>query len=226
MVYNAYVAKYMGNDTPKRNIATFDADIEKYGVGSKVHTSLVILNECYDMFPQHEHAISELENEIRWIGNQWGSELIEKKIENILKLDAAKNLCTIEQVLAAAYPRQATAVSFSREVADQLTLILYGEEGNGTNEANASKHIFWSAYTTSEIGQIYTRLFTNAHEFGWHSENRNDPEAMKMDLHNNQRGRFLGSLDTWKDILTLVMNDIAEGNAAILVDGKSVLNRR
>lgn len=49
---------------------------------------------------------------------------------------------------------------------------------------------------------------------------------MKMDLHNNQRGRYLGSLDSNKDLFTIVFDDIEAGNTAILVNGKSVLNKR
>lgn len=45
---------------------------------------------------------------------------------------------------------------------------------------------------------------------------------MKMDLHNNQRGRILGKIKTQKSLKNMILNDIAIGNAAIIVNGKSV----
>lgn len=67
-------------------------------------------------------------------------------------------------------------------------------------------------------------MFTNAHEFGWYKDNINNEEAMKMDLHNNQRGRTLGEMYSLKQLSKVITNDIAVGNAAIVKDGKSVLS--
>ena len=201
-------------------------DRDDYGEGSKIYVALCRLTEAYEVFPEYHSAIADLANELRWIGNEWGSSIIDKEVAEILKIEQAKSLNTVEQVLVAAYKREAIAVQVARVTSDMFTKMIYNEDGNGTNEANAFKHIYWSAYTTSEIGGTYTKLFLNAHEFGWYEQNLNNPEAMKMDLHNNQRGRYLGSLDSRKDLLSIVLNDIANGNAAILVNGKSVLNGR
>ena len=111
----------------------------------------------------------------------------------------------------------------AREKADALTLEIYGQKGNGTDVANAFKHIYWSAYATSKVGEDYARLFTHAHEFGWWDENLNEPEGMKMDLHNNHLGREIGKNTPTEDLDMAVLHSIIEGKAAVLTDGKSVL---
>ncbi len=73
------------------------------------------------------------------------------------------------------------------------------------------------------MDEDYARLFTHAHEFGWWSENANNPEAMKMDLHNNQLGREIGKNTLTRDLEEAVLLSIIEGKAAVLIDGKSVL---
>ena len=195
---------------------------KKYGEGTKIYTSLAILDEAERAFPEYYSAISELENEMRWIGNEWGSDKIEQRVSGLLKLKQAQSLSTVEQVLAAAYVKQAGVMQQSRIRADRLTQKIYNQAGVGTDVANSFKHIYWSAYATQKIGEKYTKLFTNAHEFGWYKQNVNDPEAMKMDLHNNQRGRILGKRKTQKSLKNIILNDIAIGNAAIIVNGKSV----
>ena len=125
--------------------------------------------------------------------------------------------------LAVAYPEEAAYFHMARERADALTLEIYGQKGNGTDVANAFKHIYWSAYATSKVGEDYARLFTHAHEFGWWSENANDPEGMKMDLHNNQLGREIGKNTPTRDLEEAVLLSIIEGNAAVLINGRSVL---
>ena len=81
LLYNAYVTRYQADDAVNRKKATSNSGIEQYGVGTKVHTALVILNEAYDMFPEYTHAIAELDNEIMWFGNEWGSKYIENRAE-------------------------------------------------------------------------------------------------------------------------------------------------
>ena len=196
----------------------------KYGEDTKVYISLLILGEAWEVFPEYRTAIDELANEVRWIGNEWGADVIEDRIYWGLKSGAMKSLSTVEQVISAAYVDQALVMNSARNNADSLTLELYGQEGNGTDLANAFKHIYWSAEASSIMGTTFTRLFTNAHEFGWYKENLNDPEAMKMDLHNNQRGRILSQQYPRGRLAEAAAHDIAVGNAAVIVNGRSVLS--
>ena len=220
---NWYV--YCGNNPLKYvdPTGTVKEEDTKYGTDTKVYMALVILGEAWEAFPEYQLAIEELANEVRWIGDQWGSDAIEDRIYWGLTSGAMKSLSTVEQVISAAYVNQALVMNDARNRADKITLERYSQEGNGTDAANAFKHIYWSAYASSKMGTKYTRIFTNAHEFGWYEENLNDPEAMKMDLHNNQRGRILSQQYPRDRLIEAVSNDIASGNAAVIKNGRSVL---
>ena len=230
-VYNKnYDVAYLSNQS------AYSSDKELYGENSKVFIALDNLKQAYKEFPAYKDAIDIVDNEIRWIGNEWGSENIDKRVVNFYnsldkvnkilpgKIKITAPLSTVEQVLTVAYPKEAAYFNIARKNADELTLEIYGQEGNGTDIANAFKHIYWSAYATSKVGEDYARLFTHAHEFGWWDENKNDPEAMKMDLHNNQLGREIGKNTATRDLEEAVLRCITEGKAAILVNGKSMLH--
>lgn len=214
------------------NRSAYSSDKERYGENSKVFIALDNLKQAYKVFPQYEEAIDIVDNEIRWIGDEWGSANIDERVTKFYNTLGKVNkilpgitapLSTVEQVLAVAYPKEAAYFNNGRNKADKLTYELYKQEGNGTDAANAFKHIYWSAYATNKVGEDYARLFTHAHEFGWWSENANNPEAMKMDLHNNQLGREIGKNTPTRDLEEAVLLSIIEGKAAVLIDGKSVL---
>ena len=221
---------YLSNAAP-----VYLSDKDRYGENSKVFIALDNLKQAYKEFPEYKEAIDIVDNEIRWIGNEWGSANIDKRTTNLYniidklnkilpkKQQVSANLSSVEQVLAVAYPKEAAYFNIARDEADKFTYETYKQAGNGTDIANALKHIYWSAYATSKVGEYYARLFTHAHEFGWWNENRNDPEAMKMDLHNNQLGREIGKDTPTCDLEKEVLRSIIEGKAAVLVDGKSVL---
>ena len=205
---------------------------EQRSRNSKVFIALDNLKQAYKEFPQYEEEIGIVDNEIRWIGNEWGDKNIDRRVTNFYSTLNKVNkilpgitapLSTVEQVLAVAYPEEAAYFNMGRKKADELTLEIYRQKGNDTDIANAFKHIYWSAYATSKMEENYARLFTHAHEFGWWDENLNEPEAMKMDLHNNQLGREIGKNTPTRDLEEAVLRSILEGNAAVLIDGKSVL---
>jgi hypothetical protein len=201
---------------------------------SKVFVALDNLKQAYKAFPEYKNAIDIVDNEIRWIGNEWGDKNIDRRVKtfyhtlnkvNKILPGITAPLSTVEQVLASAYPREAAYFNNGRNKADKLTYEIYKQEGNGTDIANAFKHIYWSAYAASKMDEDYAKLFTHAHEFGWWSENANNPEAMKMDLHNNQLGREIGKNTPTEDLDMAVLRSIIEGKAAVLIDGKSMLWR-
>ena len=55
-------------------------DKVRYGENSKVFIALDNLNQAYNAFPQYKEAIDIVDNEIRWIGNEWGSSNIDKRV--------------------------------------------------------------------------------------------------------------------------------------------------
>ncbi len=198
-------------------------DKEIFGENSKVYTALVILDEAKDNFPDHIKEIEELEKEVRCAGITYKSKFIDTAVSALLKIkEEATHLSTVEQVLVVAHPGMAYEVDKARKEADKMTKEIYHQAGNGTDRANAFKHIYWSAYMTKKIGAKYAKLFTDAHEIGWRVENVNDPGAMKMDFHNNQRGRILGEKYPIEELPRRAAIDIADGNAAIIRNGKSV----
>lgn len=222
-VYNENNATYI------MSLNSFDKI--RYGEDSKAFIALDNLEQARKAFPEYRDAINIVDNEIRRIVDKWGSEKIESEVNNLNNtLDTLTKvssfnapLTTVEQVLAVAHPMQAAYFNVARKKADKLTAEIYSEEGNGTDRANAFKHIYWSAYATKMVGEDYARLFTHAHEFGWWNENVNDPEAMKMDLHNNQLGREIGKNTRMHDLEEAVLRSIIEGKAAVLINEKSTL---
>ena len=199
-------------------------DKEKYGENSKIYIALANLNESREAFPECEEQIKQLEKEVRAIGDMWGSRVIDGGVSLILLDERAKNLSTVEQVLSLAHPFKALIINEARDFADEKTLEIYNQKGEGLDAANAFKHICWSAYATNKIGAKYTKLFTDAHELGWGGENANNPEAMKMDFFNNERGRVLGEKYSIKVLPRIIAHDIAMGNAAVIRNEKSVLS--
>ncbi|MCD7819375.1 MAG: wnt family protein [Lachnospiraceae bacterium] len=94
---------------------------------------------------------------------------------------------------------------------------------NGDGESNAFKHAYWNATASSKIGEKKTRLFANAHEFGWAWENAADATPMKMDLHNNEAGRKVGSSNLYSgDIETGILSYLMSGRLWKIENGQLV----
>ena len=106
------------------------------------------------------------------------------------------------------------AINISRMSADDATYRYFGQKGNGDDDANAFKHAYWNASATLKIGKKMTKLFADAHEFGWYAENINNITAMKMDLYNNQVGREMAGQYSGKSSYSLdriVMDAVYRG---------------
>ena len=92
-----------------------------------------------------------------------------------------------------------------------MTYERFGQEGNGYDIANAYKHAYWSALSTKLVGEKMSRLFLNAHEFGWIDENLNNMDAMRMDLNNNWRGREVAKNYPQSDINFAISSEMSKG---------------
>lgn len=86
----------------------------RYGENSKVFIALDNLKQAYEKFPLYKDAIDIVDNEIRWIGNEWGSPNIDERVTKFYSTLNKVNkifpgitapLSTVEQVLAVAYPK-------------------------------------------------------------------------------------------------------------------------
>jgi hypothetical protein len=88
---------------------------------------------------------------------------------------------------------------------------------NGHNDrSDAFRHCFWSATLTREIGIIWTKLFTDAHE-----TKEGQPAAEKeMDLHNNGVGMNIGFFSPFWDSDSVVsdkcFNALNEGKLKVI----------
>ena len=72
-----------------------------------------------------------------------------------------------------------------RKDTDKIVNDIFNQNGNDTDDANAFRHAYWSALVTEKIGDKLSKIFLDAHEFGWGEVNAKFPIAMEMDLHNN-----------------------------------------
>ena len=54
-------------------------------------------------------------------------------------------------------------------------------------KSDAFRHAFWNALDTAEFGEVVTKLFTDAHEYGQTGIDVN------MDLNNNKVGRDIAN---------------------------------
>jgi hypothetical protein len=205
----------------------------KYSSDSKVYIALDILDKAKEAFPSDTDNIEILQKEIVDIAEKHRVDNIDKKIQMLYNVnDGLKkmfnfgelNLSTVEQILAVAYPYDALQIHFARNKADEETKVKYKQSGNGTDASNAFKHIYWNAYATNKIGAEKTKLFSDAHEYGWYDQNINHPEYMYMDLYNNELGRYYGENYALDRLIEAITFDIAMGKAKIIKNEKSVFS--
>ncbi len=197
---------------------------KKYGENSTVYKAIMYLKDAWNLFPDYRADIEELANELRYLANTNGPVYIDIAIKALRKIgEMPENVNYVEQVLIVGYPIDAISMDSAREIADQATWQIFGESGNGDGEANAFKHSYWNAVATQKIGMKKTRLFANAHEFGWVWENASNPTPMKMDLHNNAVGRTIGASNLYeKDIRTGVLTELIKGGLYKVVNERLV----
>ena len=139
-----------------------------------------------------KQEVEELANVVRAIGDKQKIPSTQVKLND----KVYKNLTSTEAVLFYANPTQGVIVGLAADSAISTTKSEYGHNNDSTI-ANAFQHALWNAISVaSGAGSEFTRLFTNAHEYGI-PDNFNDIAALnrtKMDLFNNGVGRYQGSL--------------------------------
>lgn len=136
--------------------------------------------------------VEKLTNKIREIGDDRIIPSTQVKFND----STYKNLTSTEAVLFYYSPLQGAIVGVSSEAAIGFTISTYGHNNDSTI-ANAFQHSLWNALSIANGASMeYTKLFANAHEFGI-PDNFADALALertKMDLFNNEVGRYQGSL--------------------------------
>ncbi len=205
----------------KYGVWSNNPDADDYGVDSVVYKALGYLGDAWSHFESFRPEIEELANEVRYLANELTASAIDIEIKWSTKVGLMpENLNYVEQVLSAGYPLAAMEMNSARNKADDATWEIFGEAGNGDGEANAFKHAYWNAEAAKSLGEKMTRLFANAHEFGWVWENISNPIPMEMDLHNNMVGREVGtsSLEQ-RDVKSAVLRRLINGSLWKIVNG-------
>lgn len=208
----------------KNGVWSDNPDADDYGVDSVVYKALGYLGDAWEHFEYFRKQIEEVANEVRYLANKSKSHVIDNTIKGLRKINMMpENLNYVEQVLVVGYPAAAETMNIARDKADEATWEIFGEAGNGDGEANAFKHAYWNARASKVLGEKMTRIFANAHEFGWVWENVNNPIPMEMDLHNNMVGREVGtsSLEQ-KNIESAILRRLLNGRLWKIVDGELV----
>jgi hypothetical protein len=98
-----------------------------------------------------------------------------------------KHLTPAEQDYVKRHPMHVPAIKRSRDLAFAEARRTFGINGHN-DESDASRHCFWSAILTRDIGYQYALAFTTAHE----TSPTNPPAERAMDLHNNAVGLEIG----------------------------------
>ena len=164
-----------------------------------------------------QNETNELANKIREIGDR----II---VGNPIGIGGKLN--DVEKVLYASDSNKGWEVFMSGSSARTQTEYYYGDRYATNGNSDAFRHAYWAALATSMVGSEYTRLFTNAHEYG-HSTNfktTHDMTVTYMDLYNNGVGIYQaninGGLGVGENILQKsVLEQIRKGGLfRVLVD--------
>ena len=97
-----------------------------------------------------------------------------------------------------------------------MTEATFGKQGKG-DESDAFRHAFWQATNTQDVGESFTRKWSDAHEYGTPTnEVRTD---LYMDIHNNDVGIEIGKANpkaTHEELRDKILDRISKGDLLII----------
>ena len=97
-----------------------------------------------------------------------------------------------------------------------MTDATFGKQGKG-DESDAFRHAFWQATNTQDVGEDFTRKWSDAHEYGTPSnEVKTD---LYMDIHNNDVGIEIGKANpkaTPEELRDIILDRISKGDLLII----------
>ncbi len=102
------------------------------------------------------------------------------------------------------------------DAAFAMTEATFGKQGKG-DESDAFRHAFWQATNTQDVGESFTRKWSDAHEYGTPTnEVRTD---LYMDIHNNDVGIEIGKANpkaTHEELRDKILDRISKGDLLII----------
>ena len=84
---------------------------------------------------------------------------------------------------------KANDIEKNADAASAMTEATFGKQGKG-DESDAFRHAFWQATNTQDVGESFTRKWSDAHEYG--TPTNEVKTDLYMDIHNNDVGIEIG----------------------------------
>ncbi|ANO47693.1 yd repeat protein [Flavobacterium columnare] len=111
---------------------------------------------------------------------------------------------------------KANDIEKNADAAFAMTEATFGKQGKG-DESDAFRHAFWQATNTQDVGESFTRKWSDAHEYGTSTnEVRTD---LYMDIHNNDVGIEIGKANpkaTPEELRNIILDRISKGDLLII----------
>ncbi|QTY26821.1 hypothetical protein [Flavobacterium sp. CS20] len=97
-----------------------------------------------------------------------------------------------------------------------MTEATFGKQGKG-DESDAFRHAFWQATNTQDVGEGFTRKWSDAHEYG--TPTNEVKTDLYMDIHNNDVGIEIGKANpkaTPEELRDIILDRISKGDLLII----------
>lgn len=111
---------------------------------------------------------------------------------------------------------KANDIEKNADAALAMTKATFGRQGKG-DESDAFRHAFWQAINTQDVGESFTRKWSDAHEYGTPTDEvRTD---LYMDIHNNDVGIEIGKANpnaTPEELRDIILDRISKGDLLII----------
>lgn len=101
-------------------------------------------------------------------------------------------------------------------LAYSMTEATFEKQGKG-DESDAFRHAFWQAKNTQDVGEDFTRKWSDAHEYG--TPTNEVKTDLYMDVHNNDVGIEIGKANpkaTPEELRDIILNRISKGDLLII----------
>ncbi len=175
--------------------------------------ALNALMENYEDYTISDYPGKEINYPFRW----WlDNDFVNNNINFNLDSDDPIGINAQEKLLVLFFPLQALTIFQNKEPAMNETINKF--DYNGINDkSDAFRHAFFNAMNARDVGLVYSKLFSDAHES---DVPENLALEVQMDLHNNSVGIQIGSdssLFTPNETLSnLVYDELISGNLVYL----------
>jgi RHS repeat-associated protein len=111
---------------------------------------------------------------------------------------------------------KANDIEKNADAAFAMTEATFGKQGKG-DESDAFRHAFWQATNTQDVGESFTRKWSDAHEYG--TPTNEIKTDLYMDIHNNDVGIEIGKANpkaTPEQLRDIILDRISKGDLLII----------